>query len=337
MIYRNFSLKSYNTFGLEIMADIFISTESEEEAAHLIRSGEMISGPKMVLGGGSNLLFISDFHGIILHPAIGGINIEEETNDHVIVSAGAGLIWDSLVEWTVSQKLGGLENLSLIPGTAGAAPVQNIGAYGREVSETITKVRGINIYDGTLNEFSNNDCMFGYRDSIFKRELKSKYLITKVTFRLSKEPEFRLDYGSLRQETEKQGEITLRTIRDAVIKLRRSKLPDPGTLGNAGSFFKNPVVSSEKGDEFKRKYPSIPFYDNQDGGTKLAAGWLIEQCGWKGKRTGDAGVHEKQALVLVNYGKATGIEIYELSEKIRKSVCDKFGVELEREVEVLGL
>jgi UDP-N-acetylmuramate dehydrogenase len=240
------------------------------------------------------------------------------------------------VEWAVSRGYGGIENLSLIPGLAGAASVQNIGAYGAEVRETITRVRGIDISDCTLKEFSNNECKFGYRDSIFKRVLKGKYLITKVFFKLSKRPEFRIDYGSLRQETEKSGEISLRTIRDAVINLRRNKLPDPDIIGNAGSFFKNPVINREKGEALKSQYPQIPSYDDPSGGIKLAAGWMIEQCGWKGKRIGDAGVYEKQSLVLVNHGDATGKEIYDLSEKIRKSVREEFGIDLEREVEIIG-
>lgn len=336
MIYKNFSLKSFNTFGLDYRADIFISVNSEEEAAQIIRSGKQVTGPVKIIGGGSNLLFVSDFHGTIIHPSIEGIKVEEETAEYAIVSAGAGLNWDSMVEWTVSHKLGGLENLSLIPGTVGAAPVQNIGAYGREVSETITKVTAVDIADGTLKEFSNNDCIFGYRDSIFKRQLKGRYLITGVNFKLSKRPDSRIDYGSLRQETEKSGEITLRTIRNAVIEIRRSKLPDPELLGNAGSFFKNPIISREKFEELKSKYQKIPSYDDPSGGIKLPAGWLIEQCGWKGKRIGDAGTHEKQALVLVNHGAATGKEIYDLSEKIKKSVGETFGIEIEREVEVIG-
>jgi UDP-N-acetylmuramate dehydrogenase len=336
MIFRNISLKSLNTFGLDYSTDIFISLDSEEEAIQVIQSGSQITEPVLVLGGGSNLLFLSDYHGTIIHMTSEDINIEEENSDYVIVSAGSGVRWDSFVEWAVSRGYGGIENLSLIPGLVGAASVQNIGAYGSEVRETITRVRGIDMYDGTLKEFSNNECKFGYRDSIFKRELKCKHLITKVFLKLSKRPEFRIDYGSLRQETEKSGEISLRTIRDAVINLRRNKLPDPDIIGNAGSFFKNPVINRKKGEELKSQYPQIPSYDDPSGGIKLAAGWMIEQCGWKGKRTGDTGVHDKQALVLVNYGKASGKEIYNLSERIRESVFETFGIELEREVEIIG-
>ena len=336
MIYRNFSLKSFNTFGLDYRADIFIPVRSEEEAVQLIRSGSHFFGPVKIIGGGSNLLFVSDFHGTIIHPSIEGIRIEEDSSEYAIVSAGAGVSWDTIVEWTVSQKLGGLENLSLIPGTAGAAPIQNIGAYGVEVRDFIEKVRAISLTDGSIREFNNSDCRFGYRDSIFKNDLKGKYLVTKVAFRLSKQPEFNIYYGSLRQEAEKYGQISLRTIREAVIKIRREKLPDPEITGNAGSFFKNPMVSRKLFEELKSKYQQMPSYDDPSGGIKLPAGWLIEQCGWKGKRIGDAGVHEKQALVLVNYGNASGKEIYDLSESIKKSVSERFGIELEHEVEVVG-
>jgi UDP-N-acetylmuramate dehydrogenase len=336
MIFRNISLKRFNTFGLDYSTDIFISFDSEEEAIEVIQSGSKFTETVLVLGEGSNLLFLSDYHGTIIHMTSGDINIEEGNSDYVIVSAGSGVKWDTFTEWAVSRGYGGIENLSLIPGLVGGAPVQNIGAYGAEVRETITKVRGIDISDGTLKEFSNNDCKFGYRDSIFKRELKGKYLITKVFFKLSKRPEFRIDYGSLRHETEKSGEISLRTIRDAVIKLRRNRLPDPDIIGNAGSFFKNPVVSRKIGEVLKGQYPHMPSYDDPSGEIKLAAGWMIEQCGWKGKRTGDAGVYDKQALVLINYGKASGKEIYDLSERIRESVFETYGIELEREVEIIG-
>lgn len=336
MIYRNFSLKSFNTFGLDHRADIFISVNSEEEAVQMIRSGKQVTGPVKIIGGGSNLLFVSDFHGTIIHSSIEGIEVEEETAEYAIVSAGAGVRWDFLVEWTVSQKLGGLENLSLIPGTAGAAPVQNIGAYGVEVRDFIEKVRAIALTDGSVREFKNSDCRFGYRDSIFKNDLKGEYLVTKVIFRLSKQPEFNINYGSLRQEAEKYGKVSLRTIREAVIKIRREKLPDHEITGNAGSFFKNPLVSRKLFEELKSQYQQMPSFDDPSGEIKLPAGWLIEQCGWKGIRNGDAGVHDKQALVLVNYGNATGKEIFDLAERIRKSVKRKFRINLEREVEVIG-
>jgi UDP-N-acetylmuramate dehydrogenase len=248
----------------------------------------------------------------------------------------AGVNWDKLVEWTVDKGFGGLENLSLIPGKVGAAPVQNIGAYGAEAKDTIVKVVALDKNDGSRHEFSNIECEFGYRESIFKKKYKGRHLVIRVYFRLSVNPTLKLEYGSLKEEAQKLGGTTLKNVRQAVINIRRSKLPDPEIIGNAGSFFKNPVVSREIAMNLKKSYPGLPCFDDHSGGTKLAAGWLIEQCGWKGKRIGDAGVHEKQALVLVNHGKATGKEIFNLSEKIKSSVSEKFGIDLEREVEVIG-
>jgi len=336
MIARDISLKSYNTFGLDYRADIFISVSSEEEAVELIRSGRGLPAPGLVLGGGSNLSFVSDFHGTIIHPSIKGIKIEEEKSGHVVVSAGAGLKWDSLVEWTVNQKYGGIENLSLIPGTVGASPVQNIGAYGVEVKDTIEKVRAISLADGSVREFSNSECRFVYRDSIFKNELKGKYLVTRVYYRLFRKPVLNTSYGSLQEEVEKIGVPSIKTVREAVLNIRKSKLPDPDVIGNAGSFFRNPVVSIPVAKSLKKDYPDIPLFADTSGEYKVSAGWLIEKCGWKGKRIGDAGVHDKQALVLVNYGNASGKEILSLSEKISGSVMEKFGINLEREVEVIG-
>jgi len=336
MIARDISLKSYNTFGLDYRADIFISVSSEEEAVELIRSGRGLPAPGLVLGGGSNLLFVSDFHGTIIHPSIKGIKIEEQKSGHVVVSAGAGLKWDSLVEWTVNQKYGGIENLSLIPGTVGASPVQNIGAYGVEVKDTIEKVRAISLADGSVREFSNSECRFVYRDSIFKNELKGKYLVTRVYYRLFRKPVLNTSYGSLQEEVEKIGVPSIKTVREAVLNIRKSKLPDPDVIGNAGSFFRNPVVSIPVAKSLKKDYPDIPLFADTFGEYKVSAGWLIEKCGWKGKRIGDAGVHDKQALVLVNYGNASGKEILSLSEKISGSVMEKFGINLEREVEVIG-
>jgi UDP-N-acetylmuramate dehydrogenase len=335
MISRKISLRKYNTFGLDYKADRFLSVKSEKEIIEVLKTGILLDETLLVLGGGTNLLFISDFSGIIIHSAIEGISIEEEHADYVIVSSGAGMKWDSFVEWTVNQGYGGLENLSYIPGTVGASPVQNIGAYGSEVKDTIEMVRAITLADSTIREFNNKECMFGYRDSIFKRDLKGKYIITRVYFRLKTRPVLNTGYGSLKQEAEKLGALSLETVREAVINIRKSKLPDPEIIGNAGSFFKNPVVQAQVADTLKSKYTGLPCYNDTAGYVKIAAGWLIDQCGWKGKRIGDAGVHDMQALVLVNHGKATGKEILELSAAIRKSVFDKFGIELQREVEVI--
>jgi len=336
MILRNVSLKKYNTFGLDYKADRLISVKTEEVAISVLKERKSLKYPLFIIGSGSNLLFTGDYKGTLLHLEIEVITIEEKHPEYVIVSSGAGLNWDKFVEWSVDNGFGGIENLSLIPGMVGASPVQNIGAYGVEVKDTIEKVRAVSIEDGTISEFSNNNCRFGYRNSIFKGEFKGKYLVTRVYYKLTTNPLLKLDYGSLNDEIKKIGEVTLKNVRQAVINIRRSKLPDPAIIGNAGSFFKNPVVSSSAAEGLKKRYPQMPAYEDQSGGIKLAAGWLIDQCGWKGKRIGDAGVHDKQALVLVNYGKATGKEIYNLSEAIKKSVQKKFGVELEREVEVVG-
>jgi UDP-N-acetylmuramate dehydrogenase len=338
MIYENSSLKKYNTFGLNYKADYLIHIGSEDQAASIFNGSLPCLRPVMVLGGGSNILFTSDFKGTILYPEIEGIKIEENESSHgyVIVSAGAGVNWDAFVEWTVNNDFGGLENLSLIPGKVGATPIQNIGAYGVEVKDLITQVRSISTDDGALRIFTNSECEFGYRNSIFKNALKGKYLVTRVSFKLTSNTVLNLSYGSLKDEVGKLGVVNLKNVRQAVINIRQSKLPDPEIIGNAGSFFKNPVVESSIAIKLKKTFPSMPSYPDSEGYMKLASGWLIDQCGWKGIRRGDAGVHDKQALVLVNYGNATGKEIYDLSEEIRESVFNKFGIWLEREVEIIG-
>jgi UDP-N-acetylmuramate dehydrogenase len=336
MLSKNVSLKNYNTFSLNYRSEIFYSVSSEKEAIKLILEAASPQNPILILGGGSNLLFTADFKGTIIHPEISGINIEETHPDYVIVSAGAGVVWDSFAEWTVANGFGGIENLSLIPGTVGAAPVQNIGAYGVEVKDTIEKVRAVSVEDASVKEFENTECMFGYRSSIFKTDLKGKYLITRVYFKLASNPSLNLNYGSLANEVSKLGGATLKNVRDSVINIRRNKLPDPEIIGNAGSFFKNPVVDLSTAESLRKRYPQMPCYKDASGGIKLAAGWLIEQCGWKGKRSGNTGVYDKQALVIVNYGDASGTEILNFSEEIRKSVWYRFEVELEREVEVIG-
>jgi UDP-N-acetylmuramate dehydrogenase len=335
MMSENISLKKFNTFGLDHKAEYFISVKSEEEVIILLKNRQSLKEPLFVLGGGSNLLLTKDFKGTIIHPEIKGIEIREKGKEYSIVSAGAGVIWDDLVAWSVNNGYGGLENLSLIPGMVGATPVQNIGAYGAEVKDSIEKVRAICLDDGSVREFSYEECRFGYRYSIFKGELKGKYLITNVWFRLKNIPVFSTIYGSLKEETEKLGPVSLKTVRQAVINMRSDKLPDPARVGNAGSFFKNPVVTEVAATVILNKYPQAPWYKDTSGGIKFAAGWMIDQCGWKGKRKGDAGVHDKQALILVNFGKATGKEILHLSEEIKISVHKKFGIELEREVEII--
>jgi UDP-N-acetylmuramate dehydrogenase len=332
---KKISVKKYNTFGLDYVAENFVIIKSEDDAISLLKDTNSLIKPVFILGGGSNILFTKDYSGTIIHPEIEYIKIEEQVSDYVIISCGAGVIWEYLVEWTVNKGFGGLENLSLIPGMVGATPVQNIGAYGVEVKDTIEKVRAISIADGTIKEFNNNECRFGYRDSIFKHDLKGKFLITGVWFRLKTDPSVNTVYGSLMEEVEKLGSVSIKTVREAVINIRKKKLPDPALIGNGGSFFKNPVVNASFAEDLQNKYPQLPVHKDPSGGIKIAAGWIIEQCGWKGKRIGDTGVYDKQSLVLVNYGNATGPEIMKLSEEIKQSVFDKFRIELEREVEVL--
>jgi len=316
-----------------------VSISTDKEAIDLFNESELLRPPILILGGGSNILFTEDYKGTILYPEFKGVKIEENDagSGTLLVSAGAGVNWDDFVAWTVNKRFGGLENLSLIPGKVGATPVQNIGAYGVEIKDLIEKVRTINITNGSIRVFSNKECEFDYRNSIFKKSEKGKYLITRVYFRLATEPFLNLAYESLKQEVGKLGPETLKNVRQGVINIRQRKLPDPEIIGNAGSFFKNPVVESTLARNLKSKYPELPVYEDKDGFMKLASGWLIEMCGWKGKRIGDAGVHDKQALVLINHGKATGMEIYSLSEEIKKSVLSKFGINLEREVEVIGV
>lgn len=335
-ISQNVSLKNYNTFGVDYKADCIIHFSKEKEAQSFFKESLPGKRPLLILGGGSNILFTSDFHGTIIRYEFSGIKIESKSCDDVIISAGAGVEWDKLVEWTVNKGLSGMENLSLVPGNAGASPVQNIGAYGVEVKDIIEKVRAISTADGSIRWFNKDECEFGYRTSIFKGKEKGKYLVTKVYFKLKVDQQFNLEYGTLKDEVQKLGGATLLNVRNAVINIRRKKLPDPEIIGNAGSFFKNPVVASQFANDLKKDHPMLPIYEGQSGFVKLAAGWLIDQCGWRGVRMNDAGVHDKQALVLVNHGHATGKEIYDLSEEIKVSVQKKFGLELEREVEVIG-
>ncbi len=332
--FRNHSLKSLNTFGIDVKADELYVCSSVDDIRNALthRSSE----PILVLGGGSNLLFISDFKGAVISPAIPGVEVVAEDGNYVIVRAGAGVVWDDLVAFCVENGFAGLENLSLIPGTVGASPVQNIGAYGVEAGDCIVSVSGVMIDDATTFQLPAQECHFGYRNSIFKQKLKGKCIITHVEFRLQKSAAPVLSYGHVRSEVEKFGDVTLENIRRAIISIRSSKLPDPAVLGNAGSFFKNPEVENDIAAKLKEKYDSLTLYPLDNGRTKLPAGWLIEQAGWKGYRRGDAGVHEKQALVLVNYGNATGSDILNLASDICASVKEKFGVALEMEVNVAG-
>lgn len=337
-IRKDVSLRGYNTFGIEARANYLISVRTEEEVHRLFTRGGVIRGERLlILGGGSNILFTGDFDGLVIKMDLSGIEILQDQADHTLIKVFAGENWDELVRYCVERNLGGLENLSLIPGTAGAAPVQNIGAYGAEIRDVLTEVNCWDMWSSQVVMLPAEACQLGYRTSIFKTAAKDRYIILSITLRLLKQPVFNVGYGSLRMELERMGvrELTPGAIRDAVISVRRRKLPDPSRTGNAGSFFRNPGVPGTIYDDLKVAFPGLVGYPQPDGSCKLAAGWLIEHCGWKGYRQGDAGVHPDQALVLVNYGNASGMDILQLATRIRQSVKERFGVELEEEVNVL--
>jgi len=334
IINENYSLKSYNTFGIDTYAKYFSSFTSQDELNELLTID--LHNKHLILGGGSNILFTGDYDGLVLKNDIGDIEIVSEDQHHVYIRAGAGVNWHRLVLFCIERDLAGVENLSLIPGNVGASPMQNIGAYGVELRDVFHQLEAYHIRDKSTVSFSNLDCEFGYRDSIFKNKYKRQFVILNVTFRLDKVPSLNISYGAIEQELKDMGsEPSVKTIAQAVIHIRTSKLPDPKQIGNAGSFFKNPVVSAQKYQSLKIEYPTIPGYPQDDSSVKLAAGWLIEQCGWKGYRKEDAGCYVRQALVLVNYGHATGNEIVELSERIVESVQQMFEVRLEIEVNII--
>lgn len=331
---QNISLKPYNSFGIDVKAAYFAEFNNENEAVELLQ--EYGKYRPLILGGGSNILFKGNYEGIVLRNKIKGIRIVKENTTEAVIECGGGEVWNDLVNFAVSRNLGGLENLSLIPGSAGAAPIQNIGAYGVEQKDSFESLEAFLINKKTIQVFEANDCAFGYRDSIFKRTLKGNFVILKVRYRLSKFPVINTEYGAIREKLNALG-ITAPGIADvskAVTEIRKSKLPDPAIIGNAGSFFKNPIVSHEMFIHLKSQYPNIPSFPAENG-IKIPAAWLIETCGWKGYRKGDAGCHIHQPLVLVNYGKASGNEIYNLSEEILQSVKERFGIVLEREVNVI--
>lgn len=331
-IAENVSLKALNTFGIDVTARWLGRFGSADELGEAV---DWAGGrPMVVLGGGSNVLFRGNIDGVVLLNEVKGIDLIDEDEDYVYVRAGAGENWDGLVQYCIGRNFAGLENLSLIPGNVGAAPMQNIGAYGVELRDVFWELEAWNLAERRVQTFTPGDCEFGYRESVFKRRLKGQHVILNIVLRLRKEPIFHTSYGALREELGGR-ELSIRAISEAVIRIRRSKLPDPAEIGNAGSFFKNPTVPPGRMEELKGKFPEMVAYPAEGGNYKLAAGWLIEQCGWKGVRRGDAGVHARQALVLVNYGNATGEEIYALSEAVLQSVQDRFGVTLEREVNLI--
>ena len=341
-IFENYSLKKSNTFGIDVSAKYFLELDSVSSVQVFLDDKKISRQPRLILGGGSNILFTKNFDGVVVKNNIKGIELLKEDPEYYYVKAGAGEVWHQFVMHCIGKNYAGVENLSLIPGSVGAAPIQNIGAYGVEQKEVFYELEAIDLLDNKKKVFKNSDCQFSYRDSIFKREAKGKYIITSVTFKLFKNPKLNTSYGAIGQELEKMGvkDISIAAISQAVSNIRRSKLPDPEKIGNAGSFFKNPTIPIEQYNELKKKFPNLVAFPpsplgRAGAGWKLAAGWLIEQCGWKGKQVGNTGVHKDQALVLVNYGNANGSEVYELSGKILQSVKEKFGVELEREVVIV--
>ena len=329
--YNDYSLLNHNTFGMDVKAKRYVEYDSEEELKTLIPT---LESEVLHMGGGSNLLFKGDFAGTVLHSAIRGIEIVEEKGDEVLVRVGAGEVWDDFVAWAVAQGLGGVENLSLIPGEVGASAVQNIGAYGVEAKDVIALVEAVELQNGQKRIFGTLECDYAYRQSIFKKQLKGKYAITYVTYCLQKKPQLKLEYGNIKAVLGEKKDLTIADVRQAIIDIRNAKLPDPKVQGNAGSFFMNPVVSREKFLSIQKDYPNMPFYE-VEGGVKIPAGWMIDQCGWKGKSLGRAGVHDKQALVLVNLGGATSDEIIALCETVCKDVYEKFGIEIHPEVNLI--
>ncbi|KKO13222.1 UDP-N-acetylmuramate dehydrogenase [Pseudomonas putida] len=326
------SLKPYNTFGIDVKARYFTQAHDDQEVRQALAQAQQGGVPVLVIGGGSNLLLTRDIDALVLHMASRGRRVLSDDGERIVVEAEAGEPWHPFVQWTLAQGYCGLENLSLIPGTVGAAPMQNVGAYGVEIKDVFVALTALDRETGELRDFGLAECAFGYRDSLFKRN-PGHWLILRVRFALSRTLRAHLDYGPVRQRLAEQGvtEPTAQAISEAICSIRREKLPDPAELGNAGSFFKNPVVSAEQVERIRAQYPGVVAYPQADGQVKLAAGWLIEQAGWKGHREGDAGVHRLQSLVLVNYGQASGAQMHALARRIQADILERFGVELEME------
>lgn len=334
-IEQNYSLESHNSFHLPVKTRWFMEYDTEEELSRILHDEYFQECLSLHIGRGSNLLFINDYNGVILHSNIKGIMLAEDGENYVILRIGAAELWDDVVSYAVEKDLGGIENLSLIPGEAGSAAIQNIGAYGVEFKDVVESIEAYNQLTFEKRTFTKDECKYGYRDSYFKDEHNDPYLITYINIRLSKSPVYKLDYGNLKERLFGV-ELSLKAVRDAVIEIRREKLPDPAKLGNAGSFFKNPIVDAEHHEKLSAQYPDMPSYPTADGKFKLSAGWMIERCGFKGKNHGQVGVYEKQALVLVNLGDAQGHEIALVAESIREAVKERFGVELMPEVKYVG-
>lgn len=338
IIQKDYSLKRLHTFGIDVRTKLFTEIFSDQDLLEIILDKKNNNESKYILGGGSNTLFTKYFDGLVIKVSIPGINKIDEDEYSVLIEAGAGVVWDKLVAYCISNNYGGIENLTLIPGNVGAAPLQNIGAYGQELSDTFDSLKGVFIEDGTFKSFSKSDCNFSYRNSIFKQDLKNKFIITSLRLRLKKNPLINLSYKQVEAELQNL-QISNPKINDVskvVAKIRRSKLPHPDDIGNAGSFFKNPIVHNQKYLELMQSNPGVISYDVDENFKKIAAGWLIENCGWKGKRIGNVGTHEKHALIIVNYGGATGDDVLDFSIRIVQDVELKFGIRLENEVNIIN-
>lgn len=336
IITENKSLKKLNTFNIAANAAYFASINNKGDFAELIEHKIYKEKPHFILGGGSNVLFTQNFDGLVIHNNIKGIEILKETESEVYIKFGAGEVWHNCVLFCIENGFAGVENLSLIPGYIGAAPMQNIGAYGVELKDVFESLQALNLKTGEVETFKNADCNFGYRESIFKNKVKGEYLISSVTLKLQKQPTFNISYGAIEKTIAESGveELSIKAISDAVIKIRQSKLPNPKVVGNAGSFFKNPVVKNEIAVNIKKEHSEMPHYPANEK-TKIPAGWLIDQCGFKGKIVGETGTYKNQALVIVNHGKASGAEVLSFSKQIQETVLNKFGIVLEREVNVV--
>ena len=336
-IIENYPLLKLNTFGIDVKAKYFTSVNTINELIELTKTNVFKDLELLILGGGSNILFTKNFDGLVILNNIKGKEIIDQNHQSVFLKIGAGENWHELVMYCVDNGLGGIENLSLIPGNTGTAPMQNIGAYGVEIKETFVELEALEISSGKIVKFNNSDCEFGYRDSVFKNKMKNQYIILNITLELKKNPVLNINYGDVKAILESQNikNPAIKEVSNAIIRIRQSKLPDPKKIGNSGSFFKNPLVSLNQLELIKKNYPNVVNYEINENEFKIAAGWLIERAGWKGKKFNNYGVHEKQALVLVNYGLANGMEIFDLSEKIILDIKDKFGITLEREVNII--
>ena len=336
-IIENYPLLKLNTFGVDVKAKYFTSINTINELIEATKTNVFKDLELLILGGGSNILFTKDFDGLVILNNIKGKEIIDQNQQSIFLKIGAGENWHELVMYCVDNGWGGIENLSLIPGNTGTAPMQNIGAYGVEIKETFIELEALEISSGKIVKFNNSDCEFGYRESVFKNKMKNQYIILNITLELKKNPVLNINYGDVKAILESQNikNPDIKEVSNAIISIRQSKLPDPKKIGNSGSFFKNPIVSLNQLELIKKKYPNVVNYEINENEFKIAAGWLIERAGWKGKKFNNYGIHEKQALVLVNYGLANGMEIFELSEKIILDIKDKFGITLEREVNII--